>query len=104
VAPPVNPHVYFLTDSTPPPQPAHRLGQPAEVKRGEDGDEIDEPMETPPGRTAHSPERRHHGQGRPDIPMIHVFRGVTPFAIICLCAVFLLTAAPSIALWLPSLV
>ena len=39
----------------------------------------------------------------PDIPMIDIFRGVTPFVIICLCAVLLLTAVPSIALWLPSL-
>jgi len=39
----------------------------------------------------------------PDVPMIDIFRGVTPFVIICLCVVLLLTAVPSIALWLPSL-
>ena len=35
--------------------------------------------------------------------MIDIFRGVTPFVIISPCTVLLLTAAPSIALWLPSL-
>jgi tripartite ATP-independent transporter DctM subunit len=39
----------------------------------------------------------------PDVPMVDIFRGVTPFVIICLAAVLLLTAFPSIALWLPSL-
>jgi TRAP-type C4-dicarboxylate transport system permease large subunit len=39
----------------------------------------------------------------PDVPMVDIFRGVTPFVIICLFAVLLLTAFPSIALWLPSL-
>lgn len=39
----------------------------------------------------------------PDVPMLDIFRGVTPFVIICLFAVLLLTAFPSIALWLPSL-
>jgi C4-dicarboxylate transporter DctM subunit len=39
----------------------------------------------------------------PDVPMMDIFRGVTPFVIICLFAVLLLTAVPSIALWLPSL-
>ena len=39
----------------------------------------------------------------PDVPMIDIFRGVTPFVFICLAAVLLLTAFPSIALWLPSL-
>jgi C4-dicarboxylate transporter DctM subunit len=39
----------------------------------------------------------------PDVPMLDIFRGVTPFVIICLFAVLLLTAVPSIALWLPSL-
>lgn len=39
----------------------------------------------------------------PDVPMVDIFRGVTPFVIICLFAVLLLTAVPSIALWLPSL-
>jgi C4-dicarboxylate transporter DctM subunit len=39
----------------------------------------------------------------PDVPMIDIFRGVTPFVFICLAAVLLLTAFPWIALWLPSL-
>jgi C4-dicarboxylate transporter, DctM subunit len=39
----------------------------------------------------------------PDIPMTDIFRGVTPFVIICLIAVVLLAAFPQIALWLPSL-
>jgi C4-dicarboxylate transporter DctM subunit len=39
----------------------------------------------------------------PDVPMVDIFRGVTPFVIICLVAVILLTAFPQIALWLPSL-
>jgi tripartite ATP-independent transporter DctM subunit len=39
----------------------------------------------------------------PDVPMVDIFRGVTPFVIICLFAVILLTAFPQIALWLPSL-
>jgi TRAP-type C4-dicarboxylate transport system permease large subunit len=32
-----------------------------------------------------------------------IFRGVTPFVLICMAAVLLLTAVPQIALWLPSL-
>jgi tripartite ATP-independent transporter DctM subunit len=39
----------------------------------------------------------------PDVPMVDIFRGVTPFVIICLAAVLLLTAFPRLALWLPSL-
>ena len=39
----------------------------------------------------------------PDVPMVDIFRGVTPFVFICLAAVLLLTAFPQIALWLPSL-
>ncbi len=39
----------------------------------------------------------------PDVPMIDIFRGVTPFVFICMAAVLLLTAFPQIALWLPSL-
>jgi TRAP-type C4-dicarboxylate transport system permease large subunit len=39
----------------------------------------------------------------PDVPMVDIFRGVTPFVIICLFAVLLFTAFPQIALWLPSL-
>jgi len=39
----------------------------------------------------------------PDVPMVGIFRGVTPFVFICLAAVLLLTAFPWIALWLPSL-
>jgi hypothetical protein len=40
----------------------------------------------------------------PDVPRVDIFGGVTPFVIICLCAVFPLAAVPSIGLWLPSLV
>jgi C4-dicarboxylate transporter, DctM subunit len=39
----------------------------------------------------------------PDVPMADIFRGVTPFVVICLAAVVLLAAFPAIALWLPSL-
>ena len=39
----------------------------------------------------------------PDVPMVDIFRGVTPFVIICLAAAILLTLFPWIALWLPSL-
>jgi tripartite ATP-independent transporter DctM subunit len=39
----------------------------------------------------------------PDVPMVDIFRGVTPFVIICLVAALLLAAFPQIALWLPSL-
>jgi C4-dicarboxylate transporter, DctM subunit len=39
----------------------------------------------------------------PDVPMVDIFRGVTPFVIICLVAIILLTAFPRLALWLPSL-
>lgn len=39
----------------------------------------------------------------PEVPMVDIFRGVTPFVIICLTAVALLAAFPAIALWLPSL-
>lgn len=39
----------------------------------------------------------------PDVPMTDIFRGVTPFVLICLAAVLLLTAFPQIATWLPSL-
>jgi tripartite ATP-independent transporter DctM subunit len=39
----------------------------------------------------------------PDVPMTDIFRGVTPFVLICLVAVLLLTAVPQIATWLPSL-
>lgn len=39
----------------------------------------------------------------PDVPMVDIFRGVTPFVIICLIGVLLLTAFPQIAIWLPSL-
>jgi TRAP-type mannitol/chloroaromatic compound transport system permease large subunit len=35
--------------------------------------------------------------------MTDIFRGVTPFVVICLFAVALLTAFPRLALWLPSL-
>lgn len=37
----------------------------------------------------------------PDVPMVVIFRGVTPFVLICLAAVVLLAAFPQIALWLP---
>jgi TRAP-type C4-dicarboxylate transport system permease large subunit len=37
----------------------------------------------------------------PDVPMVDIFRGVTPFVLICLAAVVLLAAFPQIALWLP---
>jgi len=39
----------------------------------------------------------------PDVPMVDIFRGVTPFVIICLVVVLLLTAFPPLALWLPSM-
>ena len=39
----------------------------------------------------------------PDVPMVDIFRGATPFVIICLVAVLLLTAFPPLALWLPSM-
>jgi C4-dicarboxylate transporter DctM subunit len=39
----------------------------------------------------------------PDVPMVDIFRGVTPFVVICLVAVVLLAVFPRIALWLPSL-
>jgi len=39
----------------------------------------------------------------PDVPMVDIFRGVTPFVVICMVAVLLLTAFPRLALWLPSL-
>jgi tripartite ATP-independent transporter DctM subunit len=37
----------------------------------------------------------------PDVPMVDIFRGVTPFVLICLAAVALLAAFPGVALWLP---
>jgi len=39
----------------------------------------------------------------PDVPMVDIFRGVTPFVVICLVAIILLAAFPDLALWLPSL-
>jgi tripartite ATP-independent transporter DctM subunit len=39
----------------------------------------------------------------PDVPMVDIFRGVTPFVLICLAAIVLLTACPQIALWLPDM-
>jgi tripartite ATP-independent transporter DctM subunit len=39
----------------------------------------------------------------PEVPMGQIFRGVTPFVLVCLIVVALLTAFPRIALWLPSL-
>lgn len=39
----------------------------------------------------------------PDVPMLDIFRGVTPFVVICLVAIILLAAFPRLALWLPSL-
>lgn len=38
----------------------------------------------------------------PDVPLSEIFRGVLPFVIVCLILVFLITALPQLALWLPS--
>lgn len=37
----------------------------------------------------------------PEIPLIQVFKGVFPFVLVCAGVVFLITAFPQIALWLP---
>ncbi len=38
----------------------------------------------------------------PEVPLIKIFRGVFPFVFICIAVVFLITAFPQLALWLPS--